>query len=242
MNAIETKGLTKFYGKKCALDHLDLTVGEGELFALLGVNGAGKTTAIKLLSCLMAPTKGTASIYGNDIVTQAHEARSVLATSPQETAVASNLTARENLELMAGIYGASTQEARQMATEMIREFSMTSIEDTKAKKLSGGWQRRLSIAMALISQPKLLFLDEPTLGLDILARRELWSIIEKLKGKTTIILTTHYLEEAEALSDRIGILAAGRLTALGTAAELMEQSDTKNFEDAFIALAGGSVQ
>ena len=241
MDAIKTTSLTKQYGSLTALNGLDLTVRDGELFALLGVNGAGKTTAIKLLSCLMKPTAGTATIYGHDIVTQSHEARALLSTSPQETAVAPNLTTRENLELMAGIYGANGKEAKVKATEMIARFNLSSIEKTKAKKLSGGWQRRLSIAMALISDPKLLFLDEPTLGLDILARRELWAIIRQLKGNTTIILTTHYLEEAEALSDRIGILSHGKLTALGTASELMEQSGAKNFEDAFITLAGGVI-
>lgn len=241
MDAIKTTSLTKQYGNLTALDGLDLTVRDGELFALLGVNGAGKTTAIKLLSCLMKPTSGTATIYGHDIINEAHQARSLLSTSPQETAVAPNLTTRENLELMAGIYGANGKEAKVKATEMIARFNLSSIEKTKAKKLSGGWQRRLSIAMALISDPKLLFLDEPTLGLDILARRELWAIIRQLKGNTTIILTTHYLEEAEALSDRIGILSHGKLTALGTASELMEQSGAKNFEDAFITLAGGVI-
>ena len=241
MNAIETKGLSKHYGTKKALACLDLTVKDGELFALLGVNGAGKTTTIKLLSCLMAPSSGIACIYGHDILTHAHEARSLLATSPQETAVAPNLTTRENLELMAGIYGASLPQSKESAARMIAAFNMGEIENIKAKKLSGGWQRRLSIAMALISQPKLLFLDEPTLCLDVLARRELWSIIRGLKGKTTVILTTHYLEEAEALSDRIGILSHGMLSALGTAQELIAQSGAKNFEDAFITLAGGAV-
>lgn len=241
MNAIETHSLTKVYGQKTALDQLNLTVADGELFALLGVNGAGKTTTIKLLSCLMAPTSGTASVYGHDIVSDSHAARSVLATSPQETAVAPNLSVRENLEMMAGIYGASRAEAKEKATKILSEFNMDSIAGTKARKLSGGWQRRLSIAMALISEPKLLFLDEPTLGLDVLARRELWTIIRALKGKTTVILTTHYLEEAESLSDRIGIMAAGKLTALGTAQELLEKSGAKNFEDAFITLAGGTL-
>lgn len=241
MNAIETHSLTKVYGQKTALDQLNLTVADGELFALLGVNGAGKTTTIKLLSCLMAPTSGTASVYGHDIVSDSHAARSVLATSPQETAVAPNLSVRENLEMMAGIYGASRAEAKEKATKILAEFNMDSIAGTKARKLSGGWQRRLSIAMALISEPKLLFLDEPTLGLDVLARRELWTIIRALKGKTTVILTTHYLEEAESLSDRIGIMAAGKLTALGTAQELLEKSGAKNFEDAFITLAGGTL-
>lgn len=240
MYAIETQDLSKRYGSLTALDALNLTVEDGELLALLGVNGAGKTTTIKLLSCLMSPTNGTAKIYGYDILSSNHEARSLLATSPQETAVAPNLSVRENLELMAGIYGASASNAKQKAAQSIEAFNMTSIEHTQAKKLSGGWQRRLSIAMALISEPKLLFLDEPTLGLDVLARRELWSIIRSLKGKTTIILTTHYLEEAQALSDRIGILAKGKLVALGTAEELMQQAGASNFEDAFIALAGGA--
>ena len=241
MNAIETHNLTKVYGQKTALDQLNLTIADGELFALLGVNGAGKTTTIKLLSCLMAPTSGTASVYGHDIVSDSHAARSVLATSPQETAVAPNLSVRENLEMMAGIYGASRKEAQEKATKILEEFKMESIANTKAKKLSGGWQRRLSIAMALISEPKLLFLDEPTLGLDVLARRELWTIIRALKGKTTVILTTHYLEEAESLTDRIGIMSCGKLTALGTAQELLEKSGAKNFEDAFITLAGGTL-
>ena len=242
MNAIVAKKLTKRYGPATALDALDLTVKEGELFALLGVNGAGKTTAIKLLSCLMAPTAGTAAIFGHDIRTDAQAAKALLAASPQETAVAPNLSVRENLELMAGIYGASAAGAKAQADEMIRRFTLGSVADTKAKKLSGGWQRRLSIAMALIPEPKLLFLDEPTLGLDVLARRELWKIIEGLKGRTTVILTTHYLEEAEALSDRVAILSGGRLAALGTAAELIEQAGASNFEDAFITLAGGDAR
>ncbi len=241
MNAIETKGLTKKYGTKTALDGLDLTVSQGELFALLGVNGAGKTTTIKLLSCLMSPTDGTALIFGHDIQTAPNKAKALLSTSPQETAVAPNLNVRENLELMAGIYGASCKDAKEKATEIIEQFHMEEIEYTKAKKLSGGWQRRLSIAMALISQPRLLFLDEPTLGLDVLARRELWTMIRALKAKTTIILTTHYLEEAEALSDRIGILSGGKLTALGTPQELIHLAKAKNFEDAFITLAGGAL-
>lgn len=241
MNAIEARGLSKQYGFKKALDNLDLTVAEGELFALLGINGAGKTTAIKLLSCLIAPTSGTAAIFGHDIISETQAAKGLLATSPQETAVAPNLTVLENLEMMAGIYGAAPKEAKVKAAEMVNRFQLDEYRKTAAKKLSGGWQRRLSIAMALISEPKLLFLDEPTLGLDVLARRELWAIIRSLKSKTTIILTTHYLEEAEALSDRIGILSKGKLTALGTAQALMEQANANNFEDAFIILAGGAV-
>ncbi len=238
MNAIQTTNLCKDYRGFSAVSDLNLTIHEGELFALLGVNGAGKTTTIKMLSCLTRPTSGTAVILGKDILTDTQAVKSCIAASPQETAVAPNLTVRENLELIAGIYGiANPKEA---ADETLREFHLEEIAAKRAKKLSGGWQRRLSIAMALISHPKILFLDEPTLGLDVLARRELWQTIRGLKGKVTIILTTHYLEEAEALSDRVGILAGGRLTAVGTSQELIDQSGCGSFEDAFIHLAGGN--
>lgn len=242
MNAIETHALSKSYGSKRALDALDLSVPQGELLALLGVNGAGKTTTIKLLSGLIPPTSGTATICGHDIVTDTRAAKSVLGTSPQETAIAPNLTVRENLELIAGIYGATSQDAKAHAQAMIARFAMEEIANSRAKKLSGGWQRRLSIAMALISEPKVLFLDEPTLGLDVLARRALWETVRSLKGHITIILTTHYLEEVEALSDRVGILAGGKLIALGTAADICKQTGKESLEDAFISLAGGSMQ
>lgn len=242
MNAIETVGLSKTYKGKKALQDLTLTIPHGELFSLLGVNGAGKTTTIKLLSCLVAPTSGSAKVYGRDIEKDAQAVKALLGTSPQETAIGPNLTVRENLEMMAGIYGADRSQAKFKADAMIERFHLDDVASTRAKKLSGGWQRRLSIAMALICEPKLLFLDEPTLGLDVLARRELWQVIESLKGKMTIILTTHYLEEAEALSDRIGILASGKLADIGTAAELKEKTGSTSFEDAFIKLAGGSAQ
>lgn len=242
MNAVETHHLSKAYGEKVALSDLNLTIPQGELFGLLGINGAGKTTTIKLLSGLLRPTSGTASIYGFDILKEPQSARALLSCSPQESAVAPNLTVLENLELIAGIYGASGKEAKSAAWEMLERFHMESIAKTQAKKLSGGWQRRLSIAMALISRPKLLFLDEPTLGLDVLARRELWKAVAHWKGQVTIILTTHYLEEAEALSDRIGILSGGHLTAIGTADALKAQAETASFEDAFVKLAGGNMQ
>ncbi len=237
MNAIETVSLCKHYKNVCAVSDLNMTVAEGELFALLGVNGAGKTTTLKMLSCLIAPTSGSAKILGHDIVSQRQTVKTLLAASPQETAVAPNLTVAENLELIAGIYGLPSP--KNAAKEIMETFRLEEIAGRQAKKLSGGWQRRLSIAMALISQPKVLFLDEPTLGLDVLARRELWQVISALKGKITIILTTHYLEEAQALSDRIGILNGGRLAAVGTCPELMKLSGCERFEDAFIKLAGG---
>lgn len=237
MNAIEITGLTKKYKKRTAVKSLNLSIEQGKFFGLLGVNGAGKTTIIKMLSCLTKPTSGDALMLGKSIVSEPHAVKEIINVSPQETAVAPNLTVRENLELIAGIYGNNGKAAREKANNIIDNFSLAEVEKDKAKTLSGGWQRRLSIAMALISEPKILFLDEPTLGLDVLARRELWSVIEKLKGKITIILTTHYLEEAEALSDRIGIMVKGELKALGTAAELISKMGTKTFEDAFVALA-----
>lgn len=242
MNAIKTRGLTKRYGEKTAVDGLDLTVEQGELFALLGVNGAGKTTTIKMLSTLLEPTSGEAELLGWSLSAQSQEIKQRTNVSPQETAVAQNLTVRENLELLAGVYGASRREAKKKATEMIGEFHLQEVEKSRAKTLSGGWQRRLSIAMALISKPEILFLDEPTLGLDVLARRELWSIIRGLKGKITIILTTHYMEEAAALSDRIGIMANGKLRICGTVPELLAAAGKTDFEEAFICLAGGEMQ
>lgn len=240
MNAIQTKELTRRYGEKTAVDALDLTVKQGELFALLGVNGAGKTTTVKMLSGLLAPTSGDAEILGYSLISQTQEVKSRINLSPQETAVAPKLTARENLELIAGIYGSTRKEAKEKAAAMLEEFHMQEVAGQRAGTLSGGWQRRLSIAMALISQPQILFLDEPTLGLDVLARRELWNIIEKLKGRVTVILTTHYMEEAASLADRVAILAHGRLRLCGTVQEILDAAGETDFENAFIKLAGGT--
>lgn len=237
MNAIETKTLTKRYKDITAVDGLDLTVLEGELFALLGVNGAGKTTTIKMLSCLTKPTAGDARLLGKSVKDDPEAVKSLLAVSPQETAVAPKLTVRENLEMMARIADCDRQEANLRIEQLTKDFHLDSVLKKQAGKLSGGWQRRVSIAMALILNPKILFLDEPTLGLDVLARSELWDRIRTLKGKMTIILTTHYMEEAEALSDRIGVMGRGHLLCVGTAAELKERTGKNTLEDAFIALA-----
>ena len=242
MYAIETTNLTKKYKDKTAVNSLNLTVNKGELYALLGVNGAGKSTTIKMMSCLVPPTSGDALLLNNSIVSESARVKQLINVSPQETAVAEKLSVRENLELIARIYGADRKNAKRKADDMIEKFDMQEIQNSRAKTLSGGWQRRLSIAMALISEPEILFLDEPTLGLDVLARRELWSVIEKLKGKITIILTTHYLEEAESLSDRIGIMAKGELKAEDTAENLKRLADTDNFEEAFIRIAGEGVK
>ena len=239
MTAIQTVDLTKRYKSKIAVNGINLTVNEGELFALLGVNGAGKTTTIKMLSCLIAPTSGDARLRGNSIVSSPNDVKQIINVSPQETAVARNLSVRENLEMIAGIYGFTNKQSKGKAQDMIEKFHLEEVSQSRAKTLSGGMQRRLSIALALISDPQILFLDEPTLGLDVLARRDLWHIIEKLKGKITIILTTHYMEEAEALSDRIGIMSDGVLKAIGTSEELIAQTKTKNLEDAFISMASG---
>ena len=242
MDAIRTENLTKKYKNLTAVDSLKLSVKQGELFSLLGVNGAGKTTAIKMLSCLTKPSGGDAFLLGKSIVSDSAEVKSVIGVSPQETAVAPNLSVMENLKLMCGVHGFSKEKRNTKINELSAQFDLTSVLDKKAGKLSGGWQRRLSIAMALISEPKILFLDEPTLGLDVIARSDLWDTIRSLKGSVTIILTTHYMEEAEALSDRIGIMRDGRLLSIGTADELKKQAGTEKFEDAFIAIVKGAAQ
>lgn len=239
MEAIKTEGLTKKYKDLNAVDNLNLSVKKGELFSLLGVNGAGKTTTIKMLSCLINPTSGDAFLNGNSIISKTSVVKNIIGVSPQETAVAPNLTVKENLELMCGVHNFSKEKCKHKTSELAEQFDLQQILNKKAGKLSGGWQRRLSIAMALISEPQILFLDEPTLGLDVLARSDLWDAIRSLKGKITIILTTHYMEEAESLSDRIGIMKSGKLLALGTADELKIQTGKDKFEDAFISIVKG---
>lgn len=236
MKAIRTEHLSKRYKNILAVDALDLAVEQGELFALLGVNGAGKTTAIKMLSCLTRPTGGEAWLGGKSILSQTGEVKQRIGVSPQETAVAPNLTAEENLLLMCGAHGFSKEKSRQKAAELAEQLGLAPILHRRAGKLSGGWQRRLSIAMALVSQPEILFLDEPTLGLDVLARSDLWDTVRSLKGRITIVLTTHDLEEAEALSDRVGVMKDGRLLALGTPEELKRQTGSARFEEAFVKL------
>lgn len=236
MSAIEIKELSKRYKDLTAVDRLSLTIGEGELFSLLGVNGAGKTTTIKMLSCLTRPSGGDALLNGRSILHDSGRVKSIIAVSPQETAVAPLLSVRENLALMAGIHGMSKAETAEKIAALSEKLGLDTVLSRKAGKLSGGWQRRLSIAMALISDPEILFLDEPTLGLDLLARSELWDLIRSLKGRMTIVLTTHYMEEAEALSDRTGIMKNGRLIAVGTPAEIKARAGTERFEEAFVKL------
>ena len=236
---IKTINLTKKYKDLVAVDNLNLQVNEGELFSLLGVNGAGKTTALKMLSCLTSPNFGEAFVDGKSILSDEVEIKKVLAISPQESAVANNLTVRENLDFITGIYGYNKLERQGLIDKCLNDLSLTSVADKRASKLSGGYKRRLSIAMAIITNPKVLFLDEPTLGLDVIARSDLWDYIKSLKGKMTIILTTHYLEEAENLSDRVGIMAQGKLVFVGTPSEVKQKGNSDNFEQAFINIVKG---
>ena len=242
MDAIRIENLTKKYKDVTAVDNLTLTVRRGELLSLLGVNGAGKTTTIKMLSCLTRPTDGDAFLEGNSIVTAASMVKSLIAVSPQETAVAPGLSAKENLELICGVHGFDKSKSTAKIAELTALLGLESVLNKKAGKLSGGWQRRLSIAMALVSEPQILFLDEPTLGLDVLARSDLWDIIRTLKGQVTVILTTHYMEEAEALSDRIAIMKDGKLLICDTAENIKREAQTDSFEQAFIRIVKGVAQ
>lgn len=239
MYSIEMSALTKKYKDVTAVDGLDLKILKGELFSLLGVNGAGKTTAIRMLSCLTQPTSGTATVGGYGLIDDSEEIKKIIAISPQETAVGPGLSVRENLELIAGLSGFTKEHTKKKVAELSERLGLTEVLGKRAGKLSGGWQRRLSIAMALISEPEILFLDEPTLGLDVIARSELWDIIRSLKGKVTVLLTTHYMEEAEALSDRIGIMRDGKLLTVGTAREIMDMTGRDRFEDAFVSVVKG---
>ncbi|MBR5552843.1 MAG: ABC transporter ATP-binding protein [Clostridia bacterium] len=236
MQAIKTNKLVKRYKNLTAVDSLDLEIQQGELFSLLGVNGAGKTTTIKMLSCLTKPTDGDAVVGGYSITKQPEKIKRLIGVSPQETAVAPNLSVKENLQLICGIHGFSKEKTKEKIKELVEKFSLDDVLLRKADKLSGGLKRRVSIAMALISEPQILFLDEPTIGLDVIARHELWETIRALKGNITIILTTHYMEEAKTLSDRIGIMKSGKLLAVGTVDELNAKANTNNFEDAFVSI------
>ncbi len=238
-NAIEIRELSKSYKQRTVVDKLSLDIKKGEFFALLGPNGAGKTTTIRMLCCLLRPDGGDAHLGGSSIMSDPEAVKQRINLSPQETAVASKLSVRENLELIARIYGMNKAEAKAAAAGSMERFGLSDRAGDRAKSLSGGMQRSLSIAMALISDPEIVFLDEPTLGLDVRARRALWKNLLELKGKKTVILTTHYLEEAEALSDRIGIMYKGSLRALGTADEIIEMSGKDSFEDAFLELTDG---
>ena len=226
MYSIETKKLTKKFKDKIAVNGIDLNIKQGELFALLGTNGAGKTTTIKMLSGLILPTSGSIKILDMDMKKDIFKIKEILNVSPQETAIAPNLTVKENLEFMAGVYQIKDKDKK--INELIKMFKLDEVLNKRSKTLSGGWQRKVSIAISLIND-----------GLDVIARKELWKVIYELKGKITIILTTHYMEEAESLSDRIGIMANGNIVEVGTSKELINKTKAKNFEDAFVSIATG---
>ena len=239
MKIIEIKGLTKKYKDVVAVDNLNLDINKGELFALLGVNGAGKTTTIKMLSCLLKPTSGDAFINGKSINEDDSYIKSIIAISPQESAVSSTLTVKENLELMCELHGFKKDKTKGKVEDLSKLLSIDSVLNKRVSKLSGGYERRLSIAMALISEPEILFLDEPTLGLDVISRSDLWDIIKSLKAKVTIILTTHYMEEAEKLSDKIAIMKDGKLLICDTVNHIKESVNASSIEDAFIQIVKG---
>lgn len=241
MKAVQTEKIVKKFGEKTAVDEVSLTVEEGELFGLLGVNGAGKTTLIRMLTGLTKPTAGKGYIYGKDIVREGAALKKIVDVSPQETSLAPNLTVEENLRFFADVYGMEREEAKRNAEEIVEIFGLGEVLKQRAKTLSGGWQRRLSVAIAMVSKPKILFLDEPTLGLDVLARRELWSVIRRIKGKITVILTSHYLEEIEALCDRVAVMVKGKAVACGTVAELKAAAGEESFEEAFVKIVEGRV-
>ena len=235
MNIITIDNVCKNYKAKKALDNVSLSIKQGELFGLLGVNGAGKTTLIKILCGLTRKTSGTITINNFNLDKDIDKIKEIIDISPQETSVANNLTVKENLEFFANIYNNNDSNT---INEIVDIFNLNEVLNQRAKTLSGGYKRRLSIAIALISKPKILFLDEPTLGLDVFARRELWNIIKKLQKNITIILTSHYLEEIENLCDRVAILSNGKLLKTGTIEEIKQITNTQNFEDAFIKLVG----
>lgn len=231
---IEINSISKNFGKLMAVDKFSLNISENECFALLGLNGAGKTTLLNILSTQITPSSGSASIFGKDIIKDREEVRKIINISPQESAIAKNLTIKENLDLIATLYGVKNKE--EVITSLIKEFQLEEKSNTLAKKLSGGQKRRLSLALSLITSPKVLFLDEPTLGLDVKARKILWNIIDNLKSRMTILLTTHYLEEVEFLADRIGIISRGKLKIVGSCSKIKEKTSTATLEDAFLQL------
>ncbi len=239
MYAIETFNLTKQYKNKVAVNKLNLKVEVNEIYTLLGVNGAGKTTTIKMLSTLIKPTSGSASVLGFDLNNDLQKIKNLINVSPQETAIALNLTVLENLEFMAGVYKIKNKKIK--INSLVEMFNLHDVLNQKTKTLSGGWQRKLSIALSLINEPKIIFLDEPTLGLDVLSRKELWTIINELKKTTTIILTTHYMEEAEKLSDHIGIIKDGEIIKYGTVHQILESTNKTNVEDAFTYIVSGGL-
>ena len=234
---IEIKNVTKKFGKFTALDGVTLTINDNECFTILGFNGAGKTTLINILTTVLPKTSGDVIINGFVLGKDNYEIKKIVNVSPQEIAVCKNLTVKENFELIANLYQIEDKESS--INNAINNFGLSEKKDVLAKKLSGGQLKRLSIALAVITNPKILFLDEPTLGLDIKARQKLWDTITALKSKMTIFLTTHYLEEVEKLTDKIAVISKGQIKATGTLSELLEKTQTSTLQDAFLKLTEG---
>ena len=235
---IEIKNVTKKYGNYVAVEDISFKVEESSIYGLVGYNGAGKTTLISIISGLLKADGGDVYVDGLSVTSRADDVKKLIAVSPQETAVAPNLTVKENLEFFAELYG----KPKDRAIIAIDEFRLTEVADKRAKALSGGYARRLSVAAALITEPKVLILDEPTLGLDVVARRELWKILGERAGSVTTVLTTHYLEEAEALCDRVGILKEGVKIFDGTVESLKVQTGENSFEDAFVKISAETIE
>jgi ABC-2 type transport system ATP-binding protein len=236
---IVINNLVKKFEDVTAVDNLNLVIDEGELFSLLGPNGAGKTTTVNILTGIIKPTNGNAFISGFDVTKNPDEVKKIIGVCPQEAAVFSFLNARENIELFGNLHSVFKKEIEERTDRFLKLLGLTDASKRKAGGYSGGMQRKLNLMMALINDPKIAFLDEPTVGMDARARRKTWEFIGSLKSENkTIILTTHYIEEAEALSDRVGIIDYGKLVELGTPKELMERYNAKNLEEVFLNITG----
>lgn len=238
MDAIKVSNLTKQFKNVLAVNNISFNVKEGEIFGVLGLNGAGKTTTIKMMSGLTRPTSGNIKVFDYDIYKDINKIKSIIGVSPQESAIANNLTVKENIELMASLYFKDKAKIKNNTERVINNLGLESYINRRAKTLSGGYKRRLSIAMALVTNPRILFLDEPTLGLDVINRHELWNVINNLKGKVTIILTSHYMEEISALVDDIAIMKNGKILMINNLGTILKSTNTNSLEEAFIKIVG----
>ena len=238
-NAIVINDLVKRFDDITAVNNLSLEIRKGEMFGFLGPNGAGKTTTISILCGLVKPTAGSAKIAGFDIGNESHKVKELIGVCPQEAAVFKFLTGMENLELFGNLHGMDKQVLKKRAADLVEQADFTKAAERKTKGYSGGMMRQLNLMIALISDPEIVFLDEPTVGMDARARRKTWEYIASLKEqKKTVILTTHYIEEAQALSDRVGIIDYGELIALGTPEELMAENEARDLEEVFLKITG----
>lgn len=238
MDAIKVSNLTKQFKNVLAVNNISFNVKEGEIFGVLGLNGAGKTTTIKMMSGLTRPTSGNIKVFDYDIYKDINKIKSIIGVSPQESAIANNLTVKENIELMASLYFKDKVKIKDNTERVINNLGLENYINRRAKTLSGGYKRRLSIAMALVTNPRILFLDEPTLGLDVINRHELWNVINNLKGKVTIILTSHYMEEISALVDDIAIMKNGKILMINNLENILKSTNTNSLEEAFIKFVG----